>query len=295
MGDFASEPFLSALNLEPSRPVCIALGPGGEEMFFPAAFGDVPGPRAIFRFRPEAMDAAPVLELGPNEQALCLGLSPTGERIAVVSGIEDDGAGVTGTLRVAEVGALPTWVEKELHLSHPLHIMLDRHAGDPRSQLCWSPDGRWVAYAVGGQVRRARVGTDADLCVTHLKQLALASLMFALDWDEELPGPAHVELLKQTGRASGLVEGPDWWTGLIYPYIRNRDLLQCPLMGEDEGSGYTYPEHLWGKKLGDIPNPSKTILLMDSDPRHDGYRAVAFADGHAKLVAEEDVPKIEGK
>ncbi len=286
--------FLPGLNVVPSRPLCLAVGPEGNEIFLAAAFADDANSAAIWRYEPGGAAAEPVLQFADGERPLCIGVSPTGDRIAVVSaaGQGDAQRGVAAKLRVADIEQLPACVEQNIELGHGLYLLL-AHGGDDRSsRLAWSPDGTWVAYAIGGYVRRARIGTDADLCASHLKQLALASLMFATDWDDALPGAVQVERLKQMGRTSGLVEGPDWWTGLIYPYTRNRSLMQCPLMAEDEGSGYVYPEHLWGKNVGDIENPSKTILLMDSAPRHEGKRVVAFADGHVEVVAEEDVQKL---
>lgn len=45
---------------------------------------------------------------------------------------------------------------------------------------------------------------------------------------------------------------------------------------------------LKGKRIDDITDPRHTIMFYDSAPWPDGKRAVAFVDGHARLLDEKE-------
>ncbi len=283
------------LNLRPLDTPCLAVGPEGKEIFFGAVRRRERGSTAVWRYRPDEADAKPVLGFrAGNEWPICLAVSPTGDRLAVISARVQGGDWnrAVAVLHVARLTEEREWGEREI----PVEEGFLKPGGWPRRHptISWSPDGEHVAYSIGGQVRVASVGTPTVACIQHLKQTGLAFLMFASDWDEALPGPEHVAFYKQHDYDGSFraVEGVDWWVPIIYPYVRDRSVMRCPLMAEGQRTGYVYPEHLWGKNVGDIENPSKTILLMDSAPRHDGCRVVGFADGHVKACAEEEVQKL---
>ena len=288
---FAPDDRFGRLDLVLGEPPCMALGPEGKGFFFAGFRRGERLSGAIWRYDPGKGEARPILHLeGDTESPLCLGMSPSADRVALIS-VEPGGVAVR--LRVARLNEDVGWTTRRIDIERDFAWP----GGRPRRPLSisWSRDGESVAYSIGGEVRLAAVGSATWACTCNLKQVALAFLMFASDWDEALPGPMQVTELKQLSPTFKPVEGPDWWTALIYPYVWDESLMRCPLMGEGEGSGYVYPEHLWGKNVGDIENPSKTILLMDSEPRHDGKRVVAFADGHAKACAEEEVQRLLGE
>jgi len=63
---------------------------------------------------------------------------------------------------------------------------------------------------------RAREKARQTTCLSNLKQLGMGLMMYAQDWDEQLPleptnGNSHL----------GLVQG-------IYPYVKNRNIFYCP-------------------------------------------------------------------
>jgi prepilin-type processing-associated H-X9-DG protein len=86
------------------------------------------------------------------------------------------------------------------------------------------------------------------VAISNAKQAGLALLMYSQDYDETLP------------------TGDDINTKLA-PYLKNTDPL--------DGFSYTYP----GGKLGDIANPSETVLGIVSGP---GGHAIVYADGHVR-------------
>ncbi len=281
------------LNLRPLDTPCLAVGPEGKEILFGAFRPHERGSMAVWRYRPDEADAKPVLGFpAGNEWPICLAVSPAGDRLAVISARVQGGDWnrAVALLHVARLTEEPHWGEREI----PVEEGFLKPGGWPRRHptISWSPDGERVAYSMGGQVRLARIGTQTLACEYHLKQTAMAFLMFTSDWDEALPGLEHVNWARERSPDFRPAKETDWWAAVIYPYVRDKSVMRCPLMAEGEGSGYVYPEHLWGKNVGDIENPSKTILLMDSEPRHEGKRVVAFADGHLEVLAEEDVSKL---
>lgn len=150
---------------------------------------------------------------------------------------------------------------------------------------------------------RAREKARQASCLSNVKQYALATLMYAQDYDETLP-PA----------VGGF---PDWslfWTTveLVEPYVKNRQIRFCPSdhTGEVDLSmmpGLGKYSYAWNKaafaylvpgmppgpiiSLSQIPLPSETTAFFDgyktgwvvlTRHRHNDGANVSFLDGHAK-------------
>ena len=136
--------------------------------------------------------------------------------------------------------------------------------------------GQGVTDVMADAQRRA----DASTCLSNLKQLGLAMMMYASDYDERFP-PAES------------------WSDALMPYIKNSAVFACPT---DEGHehSYAYNQALSGKSLAEVQRPAETVLLFESDageksaadagsswpatPRHDGMTGVAYSDGHCKMM-----------
>lgn len=124
-------------------------------------------------------------------------------------------------------------------------------------------------------------------CLSNLKQLGLAAMMYAQDHDETLPDA-------------------DEWMDQIEPYHKNEELLKCPAAPDLE-YGYAMNANLSGLKLAEVKSPADTVLLFDStlgtrnakctgvsipDPaRHQGGNNFVFADGHAST--ESGTPNFD--
>ncbi len=184
---------------------------------------------------------------------------------------------------------------------------------------------------------RAREKARQTSCLSNLKQNALAVLMYAQDYDETFPLAYYysaswddeyawdVHLTYSTGAAT---------YGLLGPYTKNQLINACPSAKSLPGwgrplTGYAYNTTYIGHgqfepvpqaaALGDVQQPSDTVLLCDSayyntdasypptgvggnnylrspgDPgyamcgpnvhfRHNGTANVAYCDGHAKAA-----------
>jgi prepilin-type N-terminal cleavage/methylation domain-containing protein/prepilin-type processing-associated H-X9-DG protein len=126
---------------------------------------------------------------------------------------------------------------------------------------------------------RAREKARQTSCASNLKQLGLGMLMYLQDYDERF------------GQESFYYYGLDnpyaraWFGDYTQPYIKNRQLLECPsyswtYTGYRNGWGplvcsYAFP-HIWhnaahqqitslsGAKLAAVPAPAETIMLIES-------------------------------
>ncbi|MES1227914.1 MAG: hypothetical protein ABUL72_04530 [Armatimonadota bacterium] len=93
--------------------------------------------------------------------------------------------------------------------------------------------------------QRAAVKT---MLISNAKQVAVAMMLFAADWDDNLPAG-------------------DGWKDKLKPYIKNSDLMKDFVL------------LLPGVQLSGIKDPANTVLGVISGP---GGQAIAYADGHVK-------------
>src|SRR5437868_3373106 len=70
---------------------------------------------------------------------------------------------------------------------------------------------------------QAREMARRTACLSNLKQIGAATLMYAQDWDESLPyTPGNVVKL------FGEPDAPSNFLGSIVPYVKTRDIFVCP-------------------------------------------------------------------
>ena len=158
----------------------------------------------------------------------------------------------------------------------------------------------------------AREKARQTSCLSNVKQLGLATLMYAQDYDETLPVAI-----------GGL---PDWslfWSTveLVQPYVKNQQISTCP--SDPTGSvnftsftGLGRYSYVWNRAafaymvpgmpsgsirtLASIPLPSETTCFFDGTmvgmalwaaARHNEGVNVAFFDGLAKWNHRDQPPK----
>ena len=178
---------------------------------------------------------------------------------------------------------------------------------------------------------RAREKARQSSCQSNLKQIALGMLMYVQDYDERF-----MWCCVPTNRAAhdpGNNVQPDWrpgsntvghtrYDGLTMPYIKNRQIYECPSTTLGINS-YSAPRHLLqsdagcrGRMLAEVPLPAQHVMLgdgagtrgycgpnratacqgrwgrgsdtqahIDQFQRHNGGTNLAFVDGHVKWLA----------
>lgn len=109
--------------------------------------------------------------------------------------------------------------------------------------------------------------------LSNLKQLAIGMIMYTTDYDDVLPYAQGTEAVKY----------------VTQPYIKNNSLWATL---NPNGGNIVYNVSIGGSSMTDIPAPADTVLYYETNVWPDGTRAVAFVDGHAKYISNENWPTI---
>ncbi|MCE5238376.1 DUF1559 domain-containing protein [bacterium] len=159
---------------------------------------------------------------------------------------------------------------------------------------------------------KAREKARQTSCLSNVKQLGLAILQYAQDYDERLPLDGTHPL------ASGYPIAP-YWDARITPYVKNDQIFRCPSAAGGTRN-YRYNAYRGGThnssgspqtppaphSLGQITSPANTVLLVDIPAAgylntlgawsirsegdfievHNGGANFGLADGHAKWVKQ---------
>lgn len=122
-------------------------------------------------------------------------------------------------------------------------------------------------------------------CLRQTKQVGIALVMYAQDYDERLP-PAEK------------------WMTVTLPYTKDAKLYRCPTVHQADEKAVAsdaMDTRLSGKSLAKLSDLTSVLLAYESTrndwdatdpaqtfaPRHNGHGNVIFADGHAKLLKHE--------
>ncbi len=168
---------------------------------------------------------------------------------------------------------------------------------------------------------QARAKARQSACLSNEKQLALGVLMYAHDYDEELP-PVAVRAPN-----GDLSDNHFLWVSLIEPYTKNREIRRCPQDARGQSNSYGLNELLFPDlsdpeemeagqtTLASLNHPTDTIMLGDigvgddlvsdrpdsykmvspsfplndvvdgrPNSRHQGFVDLSFMDGHTKAM-----------
>lgn len=149
---------------------------------------------------------------------------------------------------------------------------------------------------------RAREKARTATCASNEKQMGIAILMYAQDYDERLPdsqpsywtsgcavnSTAVWSATKSLGERIAALDLS--WQGVVQPYVQSKQLFTCPSRGDlpwaDGYTGYGYNGSYWGGNktpcggthgtadsksgldnyisLAEIPTPASTLMVADS-------------------------------
>ncbi len=100
---------------------------------------------------------------------------------------------------------------------------------------------------------RAREKARQTSCLSNLKQIGLAAMMYAQDYDERM---VHYYRYMPTGS-----DNLYWWGDMLQPYVANYQLLECP------SDSWTYSS----RRPAGLPNPLIcSYALPNMHTRDDG-------------------------
>lgn len=103
---------------------------------------------------------------------------------------------------------------------------------------------------------RARAKARQTSCLSNVKQISLALMMYAQDNDETYPVVSH------TG-------GYDWWNGL-QPYVKNSQIFRCPAYqakATDPKTDYLLNGlFAHGCAMANIQQPASQVCIAIRDP-----------------------------
>ena len=158
---------------------------------------------------------------------------------------------------------------------------------------------------------KAREKARQSSCLSNVKQLMVAVLSYAQDYDEMLPGYYF----------SGVTNtSADQWFEVLTPYMKNTGILVCPSANTvNPGYGWNYRWISYGVRdpaytvtsLGELTAPSTTVILSDSNQyyvrgpsittasywppgRHNEGANFGLADGHAKWYQVKQFENASG-
>jgi prepilin-type N-terminal cleavage/methylation domain-containing protein/prepilin-type processing-associated H-X9-DG protein len=110
---------------------------------------------------------------------------------------------------------------------------------------------------------KAREKARQSSCLSNVKQIMLAHLQYAQDYDEMFCKTGRWNTVREVPVVSG---ANMWWDQAITPYIKNSQIFKCPSAGT-YGLGYMLWEPvtggLAGISMGAIKAPSECILMFD--------------------------------
>ncbi len=117
---------------------------------------------------------------------------------------------------------------------------------------------------------RAREKARQASCTSNMKQIALAILMYAQDYDEKVP--YAVTGWGDWGCPPTASGGQYWWRLMVAPYIKNTQIFYCPSVGTFGPGCQIYGINsraflLWPpdvRPLGRIGRPAEVALLAEA-------------------------------
>ena len=170
---------------------------------------------------------------------------------------------------------------------------------------------------------RAREKARQTSCLSNLKQIGLAHLMYAQDYNEMFLSGRYPGVCifghTHTAAAPNAINDYQGWANHIHPYIMNVQVFQCPSQTWSHCTSGTSHAHISNAYLfnytgcsrvsmAEIQRPSEQMLSMDGQgtfvisgtntrasamsgigngiSRHNDGANAAYADGHAKWLSQ---------
>ncbi|HLO98544.1 MAG TPA: M56 family metallopeptidase [Fimbriimonas sp.] len=108
--------------------------------------------------------------------------------------------------------------------------------------------------------------------MSRLKQIAVATHIYSVDWDNRLPFATSTKAAEE----------------LVQPYIKNREAFKSPRLG----AKFLYNLNLSGVEMKDIRWPAEAVSWYEVTPKGIDPNAV-FVDGHAVTITSQNIKAFE--
>jgi prepilin-type processing-associated H-X9-DG protein len=148
-----------------------------------------------------------------------------------------------------------------------------------------------VAAMVLPALAKAKSRAQTVQCISHVKQLSLAAMMYAGDHNDRLPDASQ-------------------WCDLTQTYLGrgSSPVLLCPAGKQSDRCHYAFNAQLSSVELKQVGNPAQTVLFVEAEDgwnasggpellskpsRHYGPRVVGFVDGHVEMVTSGRQNKLK--
>lgn len=134
---------------------------------------------------------------------------------------------------------------------------------------------------------RAKAKANQTRCMSNLKQLGLAMLAYATDYDTYLPAWADTET-KPSPESAAFT-----WDEALEPYMKNQQILYCsenPLNDGKDTRGYAMPRYVSKVSVDQPPNPVETVLLTEKGHYKFGVWSDAAMENFDQMGADKHYP-----
>ena len=131
-----------------------------------------------------------------------------------------------------------------------------------------------ILFPVFAQAREKARSTS---CLSNLKQIGLATTMYAQDYEETMPIATYGIIDPKLG----LVQFP--WSDALQPYSKSRLIIQCPdqpVTGDPDGFDTATPPHRFGayamadamvtSTLSSLVRVSSSVLIAEATQTSEG-------------------------
>jgi prepilin-type N-terminal cleavage/methylation domain-containing protein/prepilin-type processing-associated H-X9-DG protein len=138
---------------------------------------------------------------------------------------------------------------------------------------------------------KAREKARQTSCINNNKQLSLAILQYAGDWDENLPMWYNGGTIPFEGKNADAT-----WDLTVWPYVKTKGVYTCPSNAPQNATpipagsvirSYALPRNVSGLALGEVKNPAETVQLYEKGSQPMGIGADSTGEDFFQMWGQD--------